>query len=68
MCSPTPEQMRASRPLISSRGHVRTQRAVWRLMRWALLPLNVLCAAVAGAHSEHRHMRDAKPLCWDDTQ
>lgn len=68
MSSPTPEQLRSARPLISTRGHVRTQRAVWRLMRWALAPINIACAAVAGAHSEHRLMRNAPAQSWDDTQ
>lgn len=62
----TPEQMRAARPLISDRGHVRTQRAVWYLWRWLLAPINIACAAVAGAHSEHKLMREAKPTYWDD--
>ena len=64
----TPAQMRAARPLITDRGHLYTQRVVWRLMRWALLPLNVFCAAVAGAHTEHKLMREAPPTAWDDTQ
>ena len=61
----TPAQMRAARPLISTRGHVRTQRVVWRLMRWLLAPVNIACAAVAGAHSEHRLMRDAPAVPLD---
>lgn len=64
----TPEQKRAAQPLISHCGCVRTQRAVWHLMRWLLAPISIVCAAVAGAHSEHRLMREAKPNYWDDTQ
>lgn len=67
----TPAQMRAARPLIADRGHVRTQRVVWRLMRFLLAPVSIACAAVAGAHSEHKLMREAPaepldcPLCSD---
>lgn len=64
----TPEQQRAAHPLIEQRGHVRTQRAVWRLMRLLLSPFSIACAAVAGAHSEHKLMRDASAKNWDDTQ
>lgn len=64
----TPVQMRAARPLISERGNLYTQRVVWRLMRFLLAPLNIVCAAVAGAHSEHKLLREAQPVYWDDTQ
>lgn len=62
----TPEQQRAAHPLLEQRGHVRTQRVVWRLMRLLLAPVTILCAAVAGAHSEHKMMREAEPTYWDD--
>jgi len=64
----TPEQQRSAHPLINNRGHVRTQRVVWRAMRMLLAPVTILCAAVAGAHSEHKLMRDARPTYWDDVQ
>ena len=51
------EERRAAAPLIGSRGHVRTQRAVWYVMRILLAPLNIACAAVAGAHYEHKRPR-----------
>jgi hypothetical protein len=45
--------------LITSAGHVRTSRAVWRLMRIILAPVNIACAAIAGEHAEHRRVLDA---------
>ena len=45
--------------LIESAGNVRTNRAVWRLMRIILAPVNIACAAIAGAHAEHRRILDA---------
>jgi len=64
----TPAQMRAARPLITERGHLYTQRVVCRLMRLLLAPVAIACAAVAGAHTEHKLMREAPPTAWDDTQ
>lgn len=52
----TPEQQRAAHPLLDQRGHVRTQRTVWRLMRLLLSPI------------EHKLMREAQPRYWDDVQ
>ncbi len=64
----TPAEMRAMRPKLHDCGHVRTQRAVWRVMRFLLAPISIACAAVAGAHSEHKLMRDAQPDYRDDAQ
>jgi hypothetical protein len=64
----TPAEMRAARPLIADRGHLYTKRVVWRLMRFLLAPLNIACAAVAGAHSEHKLMRNAPAVPLDDVQ
>lgn len=64
----TPAEMRAARPLITDRGHLYTQRVVWRLMRLLLAPVAIACATVAGAHSEHKLMREAPAKPWDDTQ
>jgi len=48
--------------LIASAGNVRTSRAVWRLMRALLAPVNIVCAAIAGAHAEHRRVLDADAI------
>jgi hypothetical protein len=37
-------------------------------MRFLLAPLNIACAAVAGAHSEHKLMRNAPAVPLDDVQ
>lgn len=63
----TTEQVREAHPLISNAGNVRTERAVWRVARLFLAPVSILCAAIAGAHSEHQHMLAAVQM-WDDTQ
>lgn len=57
----SPKQMRAAHPLISSAGHVLTDRAIWRVMRMLLAPVNICCAAIAGAHAEHGRMMAADP-------
>jgi hypothetical protein len=66
----TPEQMRAAHPMLSERVRVRvrTMYTMRRVMGLLLMPLSVLCAAVAGAHSEHKLMREAQPAHWDDNQ
>ena len=48
--------------LIESAGNVRTNRAVWRLMRALFAPVNIACAAIAGAHAEHRRVLDAEAI------
>jgi len=51
--------------LIESSPDYRKRLICLALHRWALLPLTILCAAVAGAHSEHRHMRNAPAVPLD---
>ncbi len=48
--------------LLAYAGNVRTNRAVWRLMRVILSPINIACAAIAGAHAEHRRILDADAI------
>lgn len=65
----TPAEMRAMRPKLHGCGtRLRTQLFVYRLMRFLLAPVSIACAAVAGAHSEHKLMREAQPGYRDDIQ
>lgn len=49
----TPEEMRARRPLLASAPNVRLNTALWRFWRAVLAPINIGCAAIAGAHSAY---------------
>lgn len=49
----TPEEMRARRPLLASAPNVRLNTALWRFWRAVLGPINIGCAAIAGAHSAY---------------
>lgn len=53
----TPEEMRARRPLLASAPNVRINTALWRFWRTALAPINIGCAAIAGAHAAHSARR-----------
>jgi hypothetical protein len=48
--------------LLAYAGHVRTNRAVWRVMRVILAPVNIACAAISGAHAEHRRILGADAI------
>lgn len=50
--------------LIESSPAYGKRRACLLLQRLALLPVTVVCAAVAGYREELRHMRDATPNWW----
>lgn len=49
----TPQEMRAARPLLASAPNVRLNTALWRFWRVVLMPINVRCAAIAGAHQAY---------------
>ncbi len=49
----TPEEMRARHPLIASAPNVRLNTALWRFWRAVYAPLNIACAAIAGAHATY---------------
>lgn len=50
-----------NKPLIESARNVRTQRTVWRIMRQLLLPINAMCAGIAGAHKAHQGVLNPLP-------
>ena len=50
--------------LIESSPSYGKRRACLLLQRLALMPVTVVCAAVAGYRDELHHMRDATPNWW----
>lgn len=59
----TPQQMRAAYPLISTSPDYPRYLAAKRrrelhdgVMRRILLPVTIICSAIAGAHEEHQQM------------
>ena len=58
----TPQQAPPRGGLLASAPNVRLNTALWRFWRAALLPINIGCAAIAGAHfryfSKQREIRE----------
>ena len=56
----TPQEMRARRPLLASAPNVKLNTALWRCWRAVYAPLNIACAAIAGAHAAYFATRRKK--------
>lgn len=62
----TPEERGELRPLLARAGNVPLNTDLWRFWRLVYAPLNIVCAAIAGAHfgyfAQQRKLRSRSRL------